>query len=568
MAVNNLLDTSTVSFSDIIGNGKLYEVPAYQRDYSWKEDNWDDLWHDMISIVENDSIHYMGSIVLQNKGNKKYTVIDGQQRLATLSLIVLAIIHNINQLIEKNIDNEANGERVKLLTSKFLGDKDPASLTYSAKLSLNENNNGFYQSHLMVFRPPINEKTLRDSDRLLWQAYNFFKNRIQKYFEKDVNGENLAAFLNRLVAEKLMFIQIVVENEVSAYTVFETLNSRGVDLTVTDLLKNYLFSVSTSTDLVHVKEKWRRIVDAVGLDTFPAFLRHYWISKNKLIRQEYLFRAVKEIIKSSHHVIDLLDDLEKNAQLYNALTNSSDPFWIGQREQRKRIKELELFRERQALPLLLASYNNLNQEEFAKVLRIVSIITFRYTVVSGLNTNPKEQAYSQAAMKVSNQNCLSAFSIAQELRILYVSDFDFKNDFSTLSISTKGRNRKLARYILFEIENKLSQTDADYEDSPATIEHILPENSNGDWLENFPTSVQENYIYRIGNYTLLENDKNRDCGIKNFTEKKLIYKTSQYTLANQITADEWTPNTLEKRQIRLADTATSVWRIAQLDAIK
>ena len=450
------------------------------------------------------------------------------------------------------------------MSSKFLGDKDPASLTYSAKLSLNENNNGFYQSHLMVFRPPINEKTLRDSDRLLWQAYNFFKNKLQKYFERNNNGETIAVFLNKLVAEKLMFIQIVVENEVSAYTVFETLNSRGVDLTVTDLLKNYLFSMATSTDLVHIKEKWKRTVDAVGLDAFPAFLRHYWISKNKLIRQEYLFRAVKEVIKSSYHVIDLLDDLEKNAQLYNALTNSSDPFWIGQREQRKRVKELELFGERQALPLLLAVYNNFNQDEFAKVLRIVSVITFRYTVVSGRNTNPKEQAYSQAAIKVSHKECLNAFSVAHELRTLYVSDVDFRNDFSTLSISTK-RKRKLARYILFEIENHLSQADIDYEDNPATVEHILPENSNGDWLDNFPASVQENYIYRIGNYALLENDKNRDCGTKNFTEKKLIYQTSQYALARQVTADEWTPNTLEKRQYRLAETATSIWRIAQLD---
>ena len=103
MAVNNLLDTSTVSFSDIIGNGKLYEVPAYQRDYSWKEDHWEDLWNDILSIVENDSIHYMGSIVLQNGGDKQFTVIDGQQRLATLSLIVLAVIQNINQLIRIQI---------------------------------------------------------------------------------------------------------------------------------------------------------------------------------------------------------------------------------------------------------------------------------------------------------------------------------------------------------------------------------------------------------------------------------------------------------------------------------
>lgn len=568
MAVNNLLDTSTVSFSDIIGNGKIYQVPAFQRDYSWKEDQWEDLWNDVLSIVDNNSIHYMGSIVLQSKRDKKYTVIDGQQRLATLSLIVLAVIQNIQQLIDKNIDSDANKERIKLLSSKFLGDKDPASLTYSSKLSLNENNNGFYQSHLMVFRQPINERTLRDSDKLLWKSYNFFRNKIAVHFRDNPNGESLAGFLNKFVAEKLTFIQIIVEDEVSAYTVFETLNSRGVDLTVTDLLKNYLFSIATSVDLIHVKEKWARIVDTVGLDTFPAFLRHYWISQKKLIRQEYLFRAVKEIIRSSPEVIILLDDLERNAEVYNALTNASDPFWIGQKEQKKRVRELELFKERQALPLLLAAYNKLDDKEFTKVLKIVSVITFRYTVVSGLSTNPKEQVYGQAAIKVSRGDCVNSFSIAQELKNLYVNDTDFKNDFSTLSISTKGKNRKLVRYVLFELENQLSQTDIDYEDSPATIEHILPENANEDWLDNFPFSVQENYIYRIGNYALLEADKNKDCGIKKFSEKKRIYQTSQYKLAQQVTADEWTPNTVDTRQSRLAAIATSVWRLSQLDVIK
>lgn len=564
MAVNNLLDTSTVSLSDIIGNGKVYKVPSYQRDYSWKQDHWEDLWADILTILNGDSIHYMGSIVLQNKGDKKYSVIDGQQRLSTLTLIVLATIRTIQNLIDKNIDKENNIERISLLSKKFLGDKDPGSLTYSAKLELNENNNSFFQTHLMVFRQPLNEKTLGDSDKLLWQAYNFFLGKITTHFENNENGEDLANFLNKQVAERMMFIQIVVEDELSAYTVFETLNSRGVSLTVTDLLKNYLFSLSTKVDLNHVKEKWRKIVDTVGLDNFPAFLRHYWISKNKLIRQEYLFRAMKDVVKTSPKVIELLDELERNAQLYNALSNSSDPFWIGQRDQKKRIKEIELFKEKQALPLLLASYNNLAPEEFTKVLRVISVITFRYTIIGGLHTNLKEDVYNKAAIKISNKELTTASMIAKEVKALYTSDKDFKNDFSTTSISTK-RGKKLIKYILFEIENHLAQTDTDYEESPATIEHILPENAGDDWATNFPVSIQESLVYRLGNYTLLEDDKNRECGTKNFEVKKAIYQTSQYAMTRQIIAPDWTPNTIDNRQTRLSVYATTSWRLPYFD---
>ena len=253
MAVDHLLATSTVSLSDIIGNGKTYTVPPYQRDYSWKQDQWEDLWNDILAIESTGGVHYMGSIVLQNMGDKRYHVIDGQQRFSTLTLIVLAVINQLNLLIAQGNDPESNQERVQLLQKKFIGDKDPGSLTYSSKLKLNENNDSFFQSNLLVFRSPTNPSTLQDSDKLIWQAYNYFVARVSEHFSNVNQGEIIANFLNKLVSEKLMFIQIVVEDELSAYTVFETLNSRGVGLTATDLLKNYLFSVATAVDLPHIK---------------------------------------------------------------------------------------------------------------------------------------------------------------------------------------------------------------------------------------------------------------------------------------------------------------------------
>jgi len=467
-------------------------------------------------------------------------------------------------LVDNNIEREDNEERIKLLSKKFLGDKDPGSLTYSAKLELNENNNSFFQSHLLVFRPPLNEKKLGDSDKLLWNAYNFFLIKVSQHFNGIENGEQMANFLNRQVAEKLKFIQIVVENELSAYTVFETLNYRGERLTVSDLLKNFLFSLATKTDLEHVKEKWKRTVDTIGLDRFPTFLRHYWISKNKLTSEKHLFKSLKESVHTSPQVIDLLDELEKNAQLYNALTTYSDKLWTGQREIIKRIREIELFKERQALPILLASYNYLSSEEFTKVLRIVSVITFRYTIIGGLHTNLKEEVYNKASLKISKGELTTAATIAKETKALYTDDKDFKNDFSTVSISTK-RGKKIVRYILFEIENFLSHADNDYEVNPATIEHILPENADEKWAINFPVSIQESLVYKLGNYTLLEDDKNRDCGNKSFTEKKRVYASSQYVMAKQITANEWTPNSMDNRQSKLSDSASSIWRLPYFD---
>lgn len=564
MAASNVLETSTVSLSDVIGNGKIYEVPPYQRDYSWKKDQWEDLWNDIINIYQSKNVHFMGSIVLQDHGDKKYHVIDGQQRFSTLTIIVLATINALQKLVFQNINPEENKERISLLQKKFIGDKDPASLTYSAKLKLNENNNSFFQTHLLVQRKPTNVSTLIDSDRLIWAAYNYYIEKVAELFKNETNGEVIANYLNKIVAEKLMFIQIIVEDELSAYTVFETLNSRGVGLTVTDLLKNYLFSVSTKVDLPHVKEKWKSIVESIGLDNFPIFLRHCWISTKRLIRQDHLFRALRESISTSHQVIALLDDLDEKSKFYNALSVYSDPFWSGHKEIKKRIKELILFKEKQAYPLLISAYNNLTEEKFSSVLKFVSIITFRYTIISKLHTNLKEDIFNKVAISISINPSISLTEIAQLLKPLYPTDKEFKNSFATKSISTKS-GTKLVRYILFSIENHLSKFDYDYEQNAGTIEHILPENGNHHYVEEFPKAIHDSSVYRLGNYTILEEAKNRDCGDSAFINKKKIYSTSQYKMTKEIATPYWTPNSIDSRQEWLAIQASSIWRIPQLD---
>ena len=564
MAVSNLLDTSTVSLSDVIGNGKTYEVPPYQRDYSWKKDHWEDLWNDIMNVYKSKNVHYMGSIVLQVLGDKKYHVIDGQQRFSTLTLIVLATINKLKELVKNSINVEQNNERISLLQKKFIGDKDPGSLSYSSKLKLNENNDSFFQTNLLVQRPPTNIKTLIDSDKLIWKAYNYFLDRISELFKEEKKGEIVTNFLNKIIAEKLLFIQIIVEDEVSAYTVYETLNSRGVGLTVTDLLKNYLFSISSKVDLPHIKQKWKSIVETIGLDMFPTFLRHYWISKRKLIRQEYLFRALRESISSSTEVIELLEALDNNAKLYNALSNSADSFWGGNKEIKKRIKELTLFKEKQAYPILISAYNNLTEERFAVVLKFVSVITFRYTVISKLHTNLKEDIYNKAAVAINDDPTISNVNIAQLLSSLYPNDKEFKNSFATKSISTKRRT-KLVRYILFSIENQLNNVDYDFEENSGTIEHILPENGNEHYLTDFPQAIHESVVYRLGNYTILEEAKNRECNILPFSDKKSIFHTSQYEMTKSISNPNWTPNSIESRQEWLGNQASAVWRISQLD---
>lgn len=565
MADKNLMTPSTTSLSGLLGNGITYKVPIFQRDYSWKEDNWIDLWEDIKILLNSGKDHYMGAVVLQKVGEKQFLVIDGQQRFTTLSLLALAVIKRIQDLIDSGTEPENNSERINELRRGFLGQKDPASLHYSSKLFLNENNDPFYQRNLLQLISPQNERTLIDSDRLLWQAFSYFYNNIGELLPNS-NGAELATFLSKSVGDKTMFIKIEVEDELSAYTLFETLNYRGVDLTVTDLLKNYLFALITPSDLRIAKDIWKKVATSVGIEKFPIFLRHFWISRKPLVRQEQLFKTIRSEIKSNQDVFNLLNDLDKYSENYLALQDPYSVIWQGNRERIKRIREMKLFGVKQQLPLLMVAKEKFSDQEFDKTLKVISIISFRYNVIGSRQANRMEELYNSVSQKIFNATLTTAQAVFNEIKELYVSDQDFKNDFSTIELYSYGRSKKLARYVLFELENNLMQGgDRDFELDPATIEHILPENANAAWDNDFPQNIQPNYIYRLGNYTLLEDHLNRDCEVLPFDQKKPFYIRSQYEISKDINSNEWNPTILNNRQSDLARRATSIWRISYAD---
>ena len=567
MSKSNLLDTKTLAFNDIIANGKMYSVPQFQRDYSWNQDNWEDLWNDILHIYEENESHYMGSIVLQNKGNSKFQIIDGQQIFTTLSIISLAIISKIKELAANNIDKEANKERVELLIKDYLGQKDAASLKYSSKLFLNENNDGFYQQRLLNFREPINYGKLIDSDKLLWDSYQYYKKRIHEVSKTVNNGEKLASFLKDIIGNNLLFIQITVEDELNAYTVFETLNSRGVALTSTDLLKNYLFSLvaKSPTDLEQVKSQWKKIIEVIGLENFPIFLRDYLNGRMKLISKEYLFKAIKQLVKTDENVFTLLDNLEESAYIYMALGNPNDDFWKGEKELIEVISALKLFGVTQNKPLLMVSYNKLeNINEFKKLVKSIVKISYRYHVIGKLQTNEMEKVFNKASINVNNSDNSTVSQIVSSIKDLYVTDESFKNYFELKSFNTNNNtNKKLARYTLYKIEGQVPNGNKyDYLTDSGTIEHILPENLTEQWEEFFSEDEHIRNLYKIGNLTLLEpNKNNKEAANHTINIKEPIFKTSKYAITNTISVSEWNTNAIKQRQADLGKIACGIWKV-------
>ncbi len=568
MSKSNLLDTKTLSFNEIIGNGKIYSVPQFQRDYSWEQDNWEDLWNDILNIYsdKDKESHYMGSIVLQKKRDANFQIIDGQQRFTTISLISLAIITRIKELAEKGVDKLANEERVELLIKDYLGQKDSASLRYSSKLFLNENNDGFYQQRLLQFKSPINERKLIYSDKLLWNAYEFYLKRIDDLKSKLNTGQKLASFLKNIVGKHLLFIQITVEDELNAYTVFETLNSRGVELTSTDLLKNYLFSLvaKSRNDLNLVKNQWKRIIEIIGLKKFPVFLRHYLNGRTKLVSKGYLFKAVKQTVKKGEDVFSLLDKLEESAYIYVALGNPNDNFWKGEKELIEFITALKLFGVTQNKPLLMVAYTKLqNPKDFIRLVKAIVNISYRYNVIGRLQTNIMDKIYNKAAINVTNRDEINVPQILKSIKELYVADDAFKNYFDLKTFNTNNStNKKLARYTLYKIEGQMPEGNKyDFLIDSGTIEHILPENLTDEWEQYFSEDDHARNLFKIGNLTLLETNKNNTIGDSAIDIKQPVFHNSKYAITNTISVSEWNVTAIKHRQANLGKIACGIWKV-------
>jgi hypothetical protein len=565
MARSNLLNAKTTSFLDLIGIGKTFRVPQYQRDYSWQEEAWEDLWTDILALRgDPDAAHYMGALVVEAKSDREYQIIDGQQRVATLSVLALAIIDRLQTLAREGVDAPANSERAQTLRDRFIGDKDPVSLTHSSKLKLNAADDGFFQDHLVQLRAPLSVRSLSASNALLWKCFAWFSAKIGALAGLAESGTELARLLSETVARQLIFIQITVEDDFSAYTVFETLNARGLELSATDLLKNYLFSrVSAKTDLESLQRRWLKLMSTVRQDRFPNFLRYHLLCEEAGIRQQRLFKIVRDKVKSARDVFALLDALERRAELFTALGDSTHSYWLDLPEARPFVRELQLFGVRQPTPLFFACWEKLSRADFTRVLKLVSVLTFRYSVIGGLNPNKLEMAYHQAAKAVLEGAVTSLAGIHEKLAEIHVSDEKFQRDFAETILSTHGSNRKLAKYILTRLEADRSGLSVDPETDAGSIEHVLPENPAAIWDASIPAASWPAQIYRLGNLTLLEATVNRQLGNSAYPDKVKAYGQSRYLLTQDLAAlapDEWTVPLIEERQRQLAARAAHIWR--------
>lgn len=535
----------------------VFSVPTYQRSYAWELVNIDDFWNDLVGSLDSDGSedYFLGSIVLTRESDS-LVVIDGQQRLATTSLFLAALRTVAREEGKTAFANE--------VTSKFLIDFDFDEEEDVPRLRLNAIDDPVFRQLAADGTVGAAGDNRPESHMRLLAAYDSLLEHLRDDFRLHTEGNRLASWL-KLLREDALVIRLIVPHESEAFLIFETLNARGQDLTIGDLLKNYLFG-RAGNRLATVQKDWIESLAELDVssenDLFVTFLRQYWSSRYGLVRERDLYRAIKERVSTPTAVAEFAAELKTAAGLYAALLNSSDEYWskfgTSGRDNVDTLLRLDLEQHR---PLLLAVMAYFTDAELKKTLKALVSWSVRILILGRLGSGTSEKAYCEAAVKVRKGEIKTESDLLAELGSIVPTDTEFQEAFETARV-TKAT---VARYLLNALEREsIGQKEPELvpnkNEEEVNLEHILPKNAKKtEWPTFEPDSVLT-WAHRVGNLALLKAGANGKIGNKKWSVKQPILANSELKLTAAAAAEpDWTAPAIATRQRTLAALAVKTW---------
>ncbi|MFH4908277.1 DUF262 domain-containing protein [Staphylococcus cohnii] len=554
----SIINSNSRSLGSYLNEYKYY-IPDYQRGYSWEEDELEDFWSDLKEIVfEGQESHFFGQIVIHTDDEKKKKfIIDGQQRTTTAIILLDALRSKFDYLA--NIHNIEDAEYDSQdITTQFIGrytDK-----RNDVKLVLGQNDKMFFEKFIQSKKPlDIEGKKLTQSETRIKEASNFFITKLNETIKREISydkayQELFEIYINLVNNFTVMFVETNDINE--AFIIFETLNARGRDLETSDLLKNHLFRVS-SKNIDHVKIQWDKMLDNLGKSDATKFIRHYWNSQEKFIREKDLYKKIRKFIDSPKKTTELMEDLSMLSPLYNALDKPNEAIYFSNIRLNEKIKDINILGAKSYYPIILSLVKeNYSENDILQFILILENLIVRNFVVAGKVANKFETSFSRIAYNITNQNLYNIDEIIEEMKSLIINDEDFVYFFETFSIKKKNVIRFLFR-TLHNYENKETRILRD--NNKIHIEHIMPQ-TIGEWDIDYDT--YENYLWRFGNLTLLADEYNKSITNKAFEIKQEIYDKSNINLTKELVYyEKWTDKEIIKRQKHLAEIALKVWNL-------
>ena len=543
----------------------FYRIPRFQRPYSWDRENVADFWND--AVTSEDLDYFIGSFVVYRESAATDTllVVDGQQRITTITLLLAAIR---DALLQEGHEDHARG--IHLLVER-------ADLNNQKRYVLqSETPYPYLQEYIQKFGEPELQPSTGAEEDALKDAYSFLKSQLRTVvsaidMDASIASEKkaerrkakLLSIRDKLMRLQLILIQLTSEDD--AYLIFETLNTRGKDLKVADLVKNHLTRLlrARNRGVDAARDKWESIrahFDESSEDIdINRFLHHSWLSRHPYLPEKKLFKEIKKVVgKSAAQAY--LNQLWSDSRLYRKVLDPSSHKWKkDERPLAESLKALVLFRVVQPVPMLLSilrAYESgrLSLKQTRQVLRSMENFHFQFSAVTAQRTGGgtglmfalAARELEEATSKDKAAKVLTGF--LAKLRERLPSADEFSVAFGELQQTEENaKQRPLVRYLLGRIDQHLRKLDAmDYD--RMSIEHIASQNPKSGEPPAPPN------VGKLGNLLVVPEALNSTVlANRPFSKKKAAYKKHRVPLDEILTnATSWGEAEIEARTKALA----------------
>ncbi|WOJ98155.1 DUF262 domain-containing HNH endonuclease family protein [Congregibacter brevis] len=563
------IESHDSDIESLLDTGYFY-IPRFQRPYSWEEDNINDFWEDVVTNTSPD--YFIGSMVVFKKDKQRFGVVDGQQRLTTIT-ILLCVLRD--KFLELGIEDLAKGIH-QLVERKNRNNK----LEYVLQT---ETSFPYFQEHIQKFDEEADaDGNAAPEETYLLNAHAKFQSLVDgsmaaidldpslsKSVKKTRKRKKLV--LLRDAVFNLKIILVSLDEEDDAYIIFETLNTRGKDLALTDLVKNHFSKHLKAPGAVdHTNIKWTKILETIHNSSEDIstdnYIYHFWASRYESIPQKKLFGKFKKAVtkgKAKEYLNDLLTD----AETYRSLYETSYAWKKPETEAARSLNAMQIFKLSQPIPATLAlarayKKKKIKYARFRDALVAIENFHFQFTAVTSSRSSGGISAmYSSFGQKLfastTPQGAANEIdALKEKLRERVPSLEEFTVAFSEITYTNSNSKQKnLVRYILRKFSEYYDyKYSCDYEE--LTVEHFYPQSKiDAVWTDNVVGS--------LGNLFFLEEIHNGKIDTKSPPEKKKYLKKNECAVPKFIGKSRgWTPDLVKTHTELMAREAwQKVWKI-------
>ena len=550
------MEAAEAKIQRVLEGSKQFLVPHYQRPYSWQEEQWQTLWHDIVELIEDPQSepHFLAAIVTAParstpEGVEKRLLIDGQQRLTTL-LILLTLTRDR----ARTTGDSRLAERIQdLITNRHEDGNDHYKL-------LPSQSEGAEESDREAFVRMVGGISTQTKSGI-GAAYEFFASRLRRADAPSLDD------LQRTIVSRLTLVSIILDEKDNPHRIFESLNGKGRSLSQADLIRNYFFMrlPAGQHECVYL-DLWRPMQKRLGEDALTAFVRHYLTMSRGMIKETDVYAALKNRVDQDKTCLPVehLRELARYSEYYEVLLNPEKATAARVRDRLQRLARLEVT---VAYPFILALYadfigGNRTEDELCMALDIIENFLVR-RFVCGIPTHGLNRVFAGLFEQISNagdgltsalQRVLSASGRA------YPRDDEFRERLGSARLYGGGGRREKTKLILERLEDALGHKEL-VPSTSLTIEHVLPQTLNDFWKEHLGASWEEDHeqlLHTLGNLTLT--GYNPELSNAPFEEKKKLFAASHVELNRYFkSVSMWTAVEIERRSEVLIDLSLTVW---------